>query len=210
MSVLMKEVFLPQDVVRFDRSGLQFLRPPSWEEWGQIMLFLGATRVASLRWMADARLRGRREFGDEAVIGFEEQMDLDSPDLKAAMALEALECRSDSLTDQHLFVLASRVHSDEDRQSWMDIARKEGLSPRELQASIAAHRVIRSGEAEKRAGGMATIEGVRGLFDLWAHQVPEATWKGWDEGRRKALLEEILPIIEMGDWVRASLGEGEE
>ncbi|HEY5706313.1 MAG TPA: hypothetical protein VIS96_12130 [Terrimicrobiaceae bacterium] len=53
------------------------------------------------------------------------------------------------------------------------------------------------------SGGIATIEGVRGLFDLWANQVA-GKWKAWPADKQERLFKEIKPIYEMGQWLKAN------
>jgi hypothetical protein len=205
MSILSKEMNVSNDMVSFGGERLKFLRSPSWEEWEQLMVFLKAARQASLRWLADARVIGRREFGDERVLAFEEQLDLGLPDLKAAEALESLECRSDELSDEHHFVVAKKLDDSEEQARWLETARREKLSPAELKTSIEAGRVVRAQERAGRGGGLATIEGVRQLFDIWAKQVSEEQWKSWPREKQVMLLEEIRPIFAMGAWLAESV-----
>ena len=194
-------------LVAFRRGSLEFVRPPSWEEWGQVMVFVSATRQTSLRWLADVRAAGRREFGDEAVVGFEVQLDLDLPDLKAARALECLEGRQEGLTDEHAWLVASRVEDPVKQQFWLDTAREKSLSPGDLAASISADRVVRKSDEPRRQGGMASIEGVSGLFAAWQKQVPDVVWQVWPREKQAALREQIKEIGAMWDWLNVSLGE---
>jgi hypothetical protein len=52
-----------------------------------------------------------------------------------------------------------------------------------------------------RNGGIATIEGVRGLFELWMRPIGEA-WKSWPIEKQIRPLEEIRPIGEMRHWLK--------
>jgi hypothetical protein len=207
MKLLDKVINVPSDLVAFGRDRLNFHRHPDWDEWGQLMLFLKAARSTSLRWLADARLVGRRAFGDERVQEFEEQLELALPDLKAAEALASLECRSDVLSDEHHFVVAKKVEDANEQARWLETARREGLTPSELKSSIMAGRVVKKKELSGRAGGVPMIEGVRQLFDLWAKKVPEEQWKSWPKEKQTMLLEEIRPIFEMGRWLEESLSD---
>jgi len=203
-----RELNVPSGLLSFNRESLEFVRVPTWEEWQQVLEYLSYCRRASLRWIADARREGRRYFGDDAVAQYEEQLELDMPDLKAAEALESMEVRREGLHDSHHSLVARRVDDPEKQKEWLETAEKENLSPRELASSISAGRVVRSAEQEGRSGGIATIEGVRGLFDLWLRPLGEH-WKMWPADKQFRLLAEIRPIVEMGDWLRESLAEAE-
>ena len=100
---------LPAGLVIFGKESLKFVRQPTWEEWQQLMEYLCYCRKTSLRWIADARHEGRRNFGDEAVAQFEEQLELDLRDLKAAKALEAMGVRKAGLSDEYHSLVARRV-----------------------------------------------------------------------------------------------------
>ena len=57
------------------------------------------------------------------------------------------------------------------------------------------------GPANSRAAGVATIEGVRALFDIWLRQVGD-DWTKWDAKRQALLMDEIMPIYLVGEWLR--------
>ena len=88
---------------------------------------------------------------------------------------------------------------------WLETAAREKLSTRELASSISCGRVVRTAELESRTGGIATIEGVRGLFDLWVRPIGDG-WKTWPIEKQIRLLEEIQPIGEMWGWLKQHLG----
>jgi hypothetical protein len=204
-----KDMSVAVDLVAFGRDRLCFHRKPSWEEWGQLMVFLKTARSTSLRWIADARLVGRREFGDEMVQGFEVQLDLDLPDLKAASALEALEYRSEDLSDEHHFVVASKVKDEGERREWLERAQRENLSAADLKLSISSGRVMRKADIPTRSAGLATIEGVAQLFSLWHRQVPDEVWQEWPEERLEKLREALSEIGGVWDALNGR-GNGEE
>ena len=199
-----RQLNVPAGLVIFGKESLKFTRQPTWEEWQYVMEYLSYCRKTSLRWIADARHEGRTKFGDEAVAQFEEQLELDLRDRKAAEALETMAVRKAGLSDELHSLIARRVHDAEKQIEWLETAERENLSPRELASSISANRVVRTSEQESRSGGIATIEGVRGLFDLWVRPIGDK-WKTWPADKQARLFEEIRPIGEIWDWLREHL-----
>jgi hypothetical protein len=212
---------LPSGLVVFSRSGMELTRTPSYEEWFQLGRYLSAARRHSIRWMADWRLAGRREFGDEKVAEAESQLELDFKDLKAAAALEKLECRVPGLTDEHHFVAAQvKDFSTEERSYWLQRAQDEKLSPVELRDSMKKGEVVRAAEKEKnflnsddRSTGIVTIEGVAMQFDIWLRKVREKEFPAgsyWDTRRLSMVAELLRPMAEQWHEVLRLLGEKEE
>ena len=79
---------------------------------------------------------------------------------------------------------------------WANLALKENLTAGELRASIELGKVTRRAEAEVIGGGsLATIHGVRGLYDRWAAStLKERPLEDWYPDDLKALLDELKPI----------------
>jgi hypothetical protein len=212
----MNELTLPEGLCTFSRGALTFTRPPSQEEWEQIGRYVHAARGSSLRWMADWRMEGRRQFGDAIVEDTEKHLQLEFKDLKAAEALQALEStRSESLSDEHHIAVSkslpapadglekARAEWQQKAQQWLEIAEKEGLSPRELQKSIKAGQIVRDSKEEKprlnvddRSVGIVTIEGVSMQFNLWLKKVREEDGfpGGWDSRRLGMVLSLLEPM----------------
>lgn len=228
-----KELSLPSGVAVFSKGGLEFTRQPSQEEWMQIGRYVTAARAAGLRWIADWRREGRRQFGDEAVTAAEQSLQLEFKDLRAAEALEALECRSESLTDEHHVAIAralpvhdglekAREQWQKTAQEWLELAERESLSPRELQASIRAGKIVRATDAPQvnagdKSSGMVTIEGVSAQFDLWLKKVePTGFPDKWDAARLAKVKSLLWQIYETAGKVSSLLlmkggaPEGEE
>lgn len=162
---------LPEGICTFSRGGLAFTRPPSQEEWEQVGRYVHAARGSSLRWMADWRMEGRREFGDAVVEAAEKQLEFEFRDLKAAEALEKLDgVHPSAPSDAHAFVAARLCDNSYDAQEWLEKARTEKLSPVELQKSIKAGEIIRD-EPPKPAGssstGVLTLENIHMDFLRW-------------------------------------------
>jgi len=207
---MMNELTLPADVAVFSRGSLEFLRPPTREEWDQVGRYVVASRTCSLRWLADWRRTGRRAFGDEAVLEAERQLELEFKDLRAAEALERLEsgAAARAASDEHAFVVARLCKSTEDADRWLETAEREDLSAVELQRSIKAGSVVKD-DAEKpsvnasdKSVGIVTIEGIRAQFDLWLRKVRgDGFPNGWDDRRRRMVLELLRPMVEVSDEI---------
>jgi hypothetical protein len=204
---------LPEGLCTFSRGALVFTRVPTQEEWEQIGRYVHAARGSSLRWMADWRMEGRRQFGDDVVEEFSKHLQLEFKDLAASEALEALESRSESLSDDHHIALTKALPADglskarsewqEAAQRWLRIAEEEGLSPRELQKSIKAGEIVRDEKEEKprlnandRSVGLVTIEGVHMQFNLWLKKVTDDDGfpTEWDSRRLKMVRDLLAPI----------------
>ncbi|MFZ4597802.1 MAG: hypothetical protein ACOYNN_04080 [Terrimicrobiaceae bacterium] len=198
------ELSLPPDVAVFSRGALEFLRPPTQEEWSQIGRYVVASRTCSLRWIADWRRCGRREFGDEVVEQEEKQLEMQFKDMKAAEAIEALEGRgAKAASDEHAFVVSQLCASPEEAEDWLQKSEEHDLSALELQRSIKAGKIILDEDAPPRvnardkSSGLVTIEGIRSQFDLWLKKVEEDGFpEEWD-ARRLGMVKNLLnPIRE--------------
>lgn len=201
---------LPEGLCTFSRGALVFTRPPTQEEWEQIGRYVHAARGSSLRWMADWRMEGRKQFGDEIVESAEKSLQMEFKDLRAAEALEALEgARSEALSDEHHLALSKSLPDDglskarkewqETAQRWLKIAEEEGLSPSELKKSIKAGEIVRDEKAATPANagsvGVLTLENIHMDFLRWMSRSSDdgfpATWQPHQLARVKNLLEPI-------------------
>jgi hypothetical protein len=197
------ELSLPPDVAVFSRGALEFLRPPTQDEWSQIGRYVVASRTCSLRWIADWRRCGRREFGDEIVEQAERQLEIEFKDLKAAESLESLEGRGASAqSDEHAFV-ASRLCDDASAaEDWLKKSSENNLTALELQRSIKAGKIVRDEEsprvnADDKSTGIVTIEGIRAQFDLWLKKVEQFGFPDeWDARRLNKVRELLNPMRE--------------
>lgn len=204
---------LPEGLCTFSRGALVFTRPPTQEEWEQIGRYVHAARGSSLRWMADWRMEGRRQFGDVIVECAEKTLQMEFKDLRAAEALESLEStRSETLSDDHHIAVAkslaapadgldkARAHWQQEAQRWLEIAEKEGLSPRELQKSIKAGEVVRDEPPKPSSGsvGHLTLESVHMDFLRWSSRSKDdgfpGGWTGDQLARVKRLLEPMAEV----------------
>ncbi len=172
------ELTLPEGLCTFSRGALVFTRPPSQDEWEQIGRYVHAARGSSLRWMADWRMEGRRQFGDEVVASAERQLEFEFKDLRAAEALEKLDgVHPSAPSDAHAFVAAKLCENSTSAQEWLEKAREENLSPVELQKSIKAGEIVRETSGSAPTGssgsGVLTLEAIHMDFLRWNSRVSD-------------------------------------
>lgn len=202
---------LPEGLCTFSRGALVFTRVPTQEEWEQIGRYVHAARGSSLRWMADWRMEGRRQFGDDVVEEFSKHLQLEFKDLAASEALEALESRSESLSDDHHIALTKALPADglskarsewqEAAQRWLRIAEEEGLSPRELQKSIKAGEIVREADQKKTAGsgstGILTLEAIHMDFLRWRSRSQDDGFPSeWNSHQLAKVKDLLVPMAE--------------
>ena len=187
---------LPEGLCTFSRGGLAFTRAPSEQEWEQIGRYVHAARGSSLRWMADWRMEGRRQFGDEFVESAEKQLEFEFRDLRAAEVLEKLDGAHPSApSDAHAFVAAKLCKDSDDAQEWLEKARTENLSPVELQKSIRAGEIVRD-EPTKSTGsastGILTLQNIHMDFLRWKSRADE---DGFPDNWTPQQLEKIRDLL---------------
>jgi hypothetical protein len=190
------ELTLPEGLCTFSRGALVFTRQPSQEEWEQIGRYVHAARGSSLRWMADWRMEGRRQFGDAIVAEAERQLEFEFKDLRAAEALERLDgVHPSAPSDAHAFVAAKLCKDSDDAQEWLEKARTENLSPVELQKSIRAGEIVRD-EPTKSTGsastGILTLQNIHMDFLRWKSRADE---DGFPDNWTPQQLEKIRDLL---------------
>ncbi len=210
---------LPEGVCTFSRGALVFNRPPTEHEWEQIGRYVHAARGSSLRWMADWRREGRTQFGDLVVEQFSKHLQLEFKDLAAAEALEALENRSEALSDEHHIALSKTLPADgltkaraewqESAQKWLRIAEEEQLSPKELKESIKAGKIVR--EPAKNASGtgstgILTLEAIHMDFLRWQSRAMDDGFPDrWDSAQLLRVRQLLQPMATL--WRTAQMAE---
>jgi hypothetical protein len=206
------ELTLPEGLCTFSRGALVFTRPPSQEEWEQIGRYVHAARGSSLRWMADWRMEGRRQFGDAIVAEAERQLEFEFKDLRAAEALERLDgVHPSAPSDAHAFVAAKLCKDSDDAQEWLEKARTENLSPVELQKSIRAGEIVRD-EPTKSTGtgsaGLLTLESIHMDFLRWKSRAQDDGFPHeWDERQLHRVLDLLAPMREAAQLATQQLAQ---
>jgi hypothetical protein len=206
------ELTLPEGLCTFSRGALVFTRPPTQEEWEQIGRYVHAARGSSLRWMADWRMEGRRQFGDAIVAEAERQLEFEFKDLRAAEALERLDgVHPSAPSDAHAFVAAKLCKDSDDAQEWLEKARTENLSPVELQKSIRAGEIVRD-EPTKSTGtgsaGLLTLESIHMDFLRWKSRAQDDGFPHeWDERQLHRVLDLLAPMREAAQLATQQLAQ---
>lgn len=212
MNTTSTELTLPEGLCTFSRGALVFTRPPTQEEWEQIGRYVHAARGSSLRWMADWRMEGRRQFGDAIVAEAERQLEFEFKDLRAAEALERLDgVHPSAPSDAHAFVAAKLCKDSDDAQEWLEKARTENLSPVELQKSIRAGEIVRD-EPTKSTGtgsaGLLTLESIHMDFLRWKSRAQDDGFPHeWDERQLHRVLDLLAPMREAAQLATQQLAQ---
>jgi hypothetical protein len=187
-----------QASVSITESGLVFQEGTTRSEWREVGLMLAKASSASTRWIASWRKFGTMAFGEDVVELETGQLCFPSMAIAQAKQLEMMpeEVFASGISPQHAKVLAEECAGPADSLRWAKTALKENLTPGELRSSIEAGRVTRRSEAEQKGGGsIASIHGVRGLFDRWsASTLRERPLEIWEADDLRALLDELKPI----------------
>ena len=184
--------------ISITESGLTFQENTTRKEWREVGMMLARATTASTRWVASWRKYGTMAFGSEVVELESGQLCFPSVVTAQAKQLEILpeEVFATGISAQHAKVLAEECNGPADMSRWANLALKENLTAGELRASIDAGKVTRRTDAEVQGGGsLATIHGVRGLYDRWAAStLKERPLEDWYPDDLKALLDELKPI----------------
>ena len=149
------------------------------EEWAACGDYLQAAEKSLGVWKADWLRYGHANYEAEFVEKTLVQMEFD---LKERERLELLgqvepEHRHQELTPEHFLVVAKRVEDPKERETWLSTAQIEGLTPRELQASIRANEVIHI-EMEKRQVSLPSPYAARAEYRAWRKELGDA-WLDW-------------------------------
>jgi hypothetical protein len=178
MGTQLTQYKVPQGVIA-TKTSLILPEGMSSEEWVQLGHFLRSSEDSLGIWQADWRKHGYDNYEHGFVDGVVGQMDFQ---LHGVEKLELIgqilpEHRHENLTQEHYLVASKRCDGEKDRQVWLTTASIEGLSPRELQASIRAHEVIRI-DMEKRKVSLPSPYAVRSEYNAWRKELGDA-WQDW-------------------------------
>jgi hypothetical protein len=195
MGTQLTQYKVPQGVIA-TKTSLILPKSMSADDWVQLGHFLRSSEDSLGIWQADWRKHGYDNYDHGFVDGVLGQMDFQ---LHGVEKLELIgqilpEHRHENLTQEHYLVASKRCESDKDRQVWLTTASIEGLSPRELQASIRAHEVIRI-DMDKRTVSLPSPYAVQREFRAWRRELGEA-WKKWDGQDREDIRETLREIVE--------------
>jgi len=184
--------------IELSNAGLTFQENTTRSQWREIGFMLAKASTASTRWIASWRKYGTMAFGEEVVELETGQLCFPQIAIAQAKQLEMLpeEVFSTGISPQHAKVLAEECAGPAEMSRWASTALKENLTAGELRASIETGRITRRSDAEVRGGGsLASIHGVRGLYDRWASAtLKERPLEEWHPEDLRALLDELKPI----------------
>lgn len=152
------------------------MRPEEWAACGD---YLQAAEKSLGVWKADWLSYGHANYEAEFVQSTLVQMEFDLKELERLELLGQVEPahRHQELTPEHFLVVAKRVEDPKERETWLSTAQIEGLTPRELQASIRANEVIHI-EMEKRQVSLPSPYAARAEYRAWRKELGEA-WQDW-------------------------------
>jgi hypothetical protein len=195
MGTQLTQYKVPQGVIA-TKTSLILPEGMSGEEWANFGQWLKTAQESLTVWNADWLRYGRSNFEAGFVSATLEQMEFD---LKFKENLQLIadvspEHRHENLTQEHYLVASKRCTDEQDRQVWLTTASIEGLSPRELQASIRAHEVIRI-DMDKRTVSLPSPYAVQREFRAWRRELGDA-WKKWDDQDRTDIRETLKEIVE--------------
>jgi hypothetical protein len=178
MGTQLTQYTVPQGVIA-TKTSLILPEGMSGEEWANFGQWLKTAQESLTVWNADWLRYGRTNYEAGFVSATLEQMEFD---LKFKENLQLIadvspEHRHENLTQEHYLVASKRCTDDKDRQVWLTTASIEGLSPRELQASIRAHEVIRI-DMDKRTVSLPSPYAVRSEYNAWRKELGDA-WQDW-------------------------------
>ena len=175
--------------------------PPnlSTKEWANYGQFLKDAGKSLVTWRADWLRYGQSYFTPAVVAEAVDQLHLDFGDETKMIAVANVNprLRRDSLTDAHYVAVGKRCENDLEREEWLNIAEREGLSARELQASIRAGKITRVDEDGRRVS-MPSPYAVRAEFNAWKKEVGDS-WQDWSD-QDKAEVAGVL--YEIADFWR--------
>ena len=184
--------------IELSDSTLTFKEETTRTQWREVGFMLAKAANASTRWIASWRRFGAVKFGEDVVELETGQLCFPSMAVAQAKQLEMLpeDVFEMGISPQHAKVLSEECTGPADMSRWAKAALKENLTAGELRASISDGRIVRRSEQETRGGGsLASIHGVRGLYDRWASAtLRERPLEQWHPEDLKALLDELKPI----------------
>jgi hypothetical protein len=179
MGTQLTQYKVPQGVIA-TKTSLILPEGMSGEEWANFGQWLKTAQESLTVWNADWLRYGRANYEAGFVEATLVQMEFD---LKFKENLQLIaevppEHRHENLTQEHYLVASKRCDNEKARSVWLTTASIEGLSPRELQASIRAHEVIRI-DMDKRKVSLPSPYAVRSEYNAWRKELGDA-WEDWN------------------------------
>jgi hypothetical protein len=194
------EYTIPQGI-KATKTELVLPKGMSSDEWVQLGHFLRSSEESLGVWQADWRKHGYENYDRGFVDGVVGQMDFQ---LHGVEKLELMgqilpEHRHETLTNEHYLIAAKRLTDPKERETWLFTAQSEGLSPREFNASIRAHEVIRI-DVEARKVSMPSPYAARAEYRAWRKELGDG-WQSWNRQDFLDVAETMKEMAECYDWL---------
>jgi hypothetical protein len=193
---------LPTEGFALTDRGAYFATDFPIEEWYAVGRFIKHASNAIYFWRADWLSHGRKHYGTEAVADAVTQLELDLGELKHADTLNRLVERRSKVQKEHHFIVARSRLDDVAQHMWLELSEKENLTPRELEESIRAGRVVKLYvEDYERKGGFASIEGLYAMWKMLRRQIGDL-WIEWTDKEIAAFLRYLEPLEAFAQQLR--------
>jgi hypothetical protein len=194
------EYSVPQGV-KATKTALILPQGMTPDDWVQLGYFLRSSEDSLGIWQADWRKHGYENYERSFVDGVVGQLEFH---LHGVEKLELYgqilpEHRHETLSNEHYLIAAKRLTDPKERETWLFTAQSEGLSPRELQASIRAHEVIRI-EMDKRQVSLPSPYAARAEYRAWRKELGEA-WQQWTKQDFLDVAETMKEMAECYSWL---------
>ena len=163
----------------------------TWQEYGRYLK--DCTSALSL-WKADWLNYGRGRYEQQDFEAGQAQLELDLPTMQKVELLGGIppQLRQEGLQDAHYVAAAKRCTSDAERAEWLKIAADEGLSARELQASIRAKKVVRCDDVSWKVSAPSPYA-VKSEFRAWREAIGDS-WEEWSREDKDAVADALVDV----------------
>lgn len=194
------EYTVPQGV-KATKSALVLPKDMTRDKWAELGQFLRSSEDSLAIWQADWLCYGYTNYDQDYCTEVVDQLQFK---LHGVEKLELIgqvqpEHRHDTLTPEHYLVAGKRLDNQKEREVWLNTAAIEGLTPRELQASIRAHEVIRI-DMEKRQVSLPSPYAARAEYRAWRKELGDG-WKNWTRQDFLDVAETMKEMAECYAWL---------
>jgi hypothetical protein len=198
--------------VRFTKTALILPEDLLPEQWAEVGDYLATAGRAWGVWMGDWAKHGKAKYDAQFVAITMGQMNLplhgiERFELQAQVLPESRpETFGGGVTPEHLLVVSKRCEDDVDRRRWLEVAEKEGLTPRELQASIRAGQTVKI-DTEKRRLNFPSAGAVRRAFEDWTEALGDSWRSTWTQRDCEEVAEDLAPVVKFYNEIMARRDE---
>jgi G3E family GTPase len=181
------EYTVPQGV-KATKTALILPEGLSTHQWEEIGRFLRGSHDSLMTWEADWLRYGKANYDEATVSNALTQLEFPLHALERFQLIAEVEPkhRHHELTEEHYLVVAKRCETEKQRESWLNTAAIEKLTPRELQASIRAKEVVRI-DMDKRSVSLPSPYAALREYKAWQRE--------WGEGYKRCTEQELDDIL---------------